>query len=421
MTSLLMLQHFHSNHKDAILDIPAFVFNLNHYLEMSEIYIYQEEDNLFFLYISYINSENTIKLELVYMGSDKLASKIYHQFTVTSEDKEFVVNLNSKPSCNNEFSIVDVSNMSNIINVKFKVIYNNLRLFFTIPKNVDLSSIKNSLEKLNQNLEALSITENVNSSSSSNSLEKTKPIQRKVKFIYKSPLEYTTQIVELPSEYNPQCLNCKQSCIFSISDDFCPEYYYSPAHNNFLCMCCFDWLTNKYKIKENTIYIPQYFPIHFQSRFCKWNCDQHFKFSEIVSHEIFCEERIHYYNCPVKNCQIRHFASALRDHLEIDHGCSVFTSFFHLTDQPMDSFVFVEDQIIHFKLSKQDEEYNIECKIVTNNKKIQSEWSPHVLFYHDHKDKYTTLSKLDHSTSLSLYKAKIVLMKKYWSCVCSSH
>uniref|UniRef100_A0A6P7GP19 Uncharacterized protein LOC114340409 n=1 Tax=Diabrotica virgifera virgifera TaxID=50390 RepID=A0A6P7GP19_DIAVI len=50
MTSFMMLRHFHSNHKDAILDSSAFPFNLKHYLETTGIYIYQEEDNTTFFF-----------------------------------------------------------------------------------------------------------------------------------------------------------------------------------------------------------------------------------------------------------------------------------------------------------------------------------------------------------------------------------
>uniref|UniRef100_A0A6P7HF91 Uncharacterized protein LOC114347965 n=1 Tax=Diabrotica virgifera virgifera TaxID=50390 RepID=A0A6P7HF91_DIAVI len=188
VTSFLMVRHFISNHKDAILDCPAFVFNMNNYLEMPGTYLYQEEDNLFFLYISYSQSENAIRLELVYMGSDKMATSITHQFTVTSENKEFDINLNSKPSRANEVSVVDASNMSHLINVKFKLFFQNVQ-FFTISENVHSSSIQNS------------------SSGIENSSEKPKPNQWKLQFCDKSPLDYTTKIVEFPSEYNPQCFN----------------------------------------------------------------------------------------------------------------------------------------------------------------------------------------------------------------------
>ncbi|XP_050503379.1 uncharacterized protein LOC126882461 [Diabrotica virgifera virgifera] len=148
MLSFLVIRHFYSNHKDAILDSPAFVLNLDYYSEMSRIYIYSEEDNLFSLYINYSKSENTIKLELVYMGSDKIASNISHQFTITSENNEFDINFSSKPSCTNEFSIVDTSNMSHLIFVKFKIFYPNSK-FWAITENVNSSSssISNSPEQ----------------------------------------------------------------------------------------------------------------------------------------------------------------------------------------------------------------------------------------------------------------------------------
>ncbi|XP_028146948.2 uncharacterized protein LOC114340409 isoform X2 [Diabrotica virgifera virgifera] len=423
MTSFMMLQHFHSNHKDAILDSSAFPFNLKHYLETTGIYIYQEEDNLFFLYISYSKSENTIKLELVYMGSDKLASNIYHQFTVTSENKEFDINCKSKPSCANEFSIVDVSNMSHLINVKFKLIYQNAQ-FFTIPENVYLSSIENSLENLNQNLKDLTISENVNSSSSStnNSLEEPEPSERKIHLIYSSPSNYTTQIVEFPLECHPQCINCKEICIFSLSDPYAPEYYYSPTHDVFLCFCCFEWLTHENKIEENYLYMKKLMNKNYLARFCKWNCGQHFKFSEIISHEIFCEKRNHYYNCPVQNCSTKGFASALRKHLETEHRFSVCTSIIQLANTTMNHFVFLEDQIVRFKLEckfiggdsycgiPSRYEYKIECEIITNDNEIESEWKPHVLCFSGNT--FKPLSGLPLSSSPSACKAKIVLVKK---------
>uniref|UniRef100_A0A6P7H1V5 Uncharacterized protein LOC114343429 n=1 Tax=Diabrotica virgifera virgifera TaxID=50390 RepID=A0A6P7H1V5_DIAVI len=230
MLSFLVIRHFYSNHKDAILDSPAFVLNLDHYSEMSRIYIYSEEDNLFSLYINYSKSENTIKLELVYMGSDKIASIISHQFTITSENNEFDINFSSKPSCTNEFSIVDRSNMSHLIFVKFKIFYPNSKFW--------------------------AITENVNSSSSSisNSPEQPKPSQ--------GEKYQTNQILQFPYDCDLECFNCKECCIFSF-DSLAVEYYYSPMHKQTICFCCFQWLNRKQKIKENDLYFKHSIPSTF--------------------------------------------------------------------------------------------------------------------------------------------------------------
>uniref|UniRef100_A0A6P7G8C9 Uncharacterized protein LOC114338885 n=1 Tax=Diabrotica virgifera virgifera TaxID=50390 RepID=A0A6P7G8C9_DIAVI len=418
MPSLLMIPHFHSNHNDATLDSPAFVFNLNRYSETPGIYIYQEEDNLFFLYISYSKSENTIKLELVYMGNEKLASNILHQFTVTNENKEFDINFTSKPFCANKFSVVDASNMSHLINVKFKVIYKS-PTFFTIPENVHSSSIQNSLEKANQNQEVLTITENANPSSSSinNVLENPQPNQGKIQFIFKSSLEFTKETVEFSSEYNPQCFNCKKICIFSLSDSYAPEYYYSPTRNDFLCLCCFEWLTYTKKIKENYLYMKQSISPTLKKRLCKWNCGKYIKFSQIVSHEIFCRKRIHYYNCPVQNCSIRVLAWALTNHLCKCHKSydSVFVCSTYFLNLSLKSkfmyFIVLEDQIIYFKLQPQStyQELDMEYKIATNDNTIQSELKPHLLFFYNNK--LTPLADLLISDLNFLCTATFVLVK----------
>uniref|UniRef100_A0A6P7GZU7 Uncharacterized protein LOC114344354 n=1 Tax=Diabrotica virgifera virgifera TaxID=50390 RepID=A0A6P7GZU7_DIAVI len=360
MNSFLMVRHFNSNHKDAILDCPAFVFNMNNYLEMPSIYLYQEEDNLFFLYIGYSKSENIIKLELVYMGSDKMARNIYHQFAVTSENKEFDIKFKTKPSHANEFSVVDASYMPHLINVKFKLFYQNLQ-FFTMSESVHLSLLKSSLE---------------------------------------NPWK---QLVEFPSEYNPQCFNCKESCIFSFSDLYAVEYYYCPTGNDFLCFCCFQWLTHENKIIQSQLYVKQLIPLTVRKRFCKWNCGKDFKFSEILSHEISCKKRSQSYTCPIQDCRIT------KTHSENDHGCVQCFSLCQLTKLPMERYAFLEYQIVHFKLTKQKEEYNIECKIATQDSKIQSEWTPHVLFFYENT--YTPLAKLPLSTSPEQCRAKIILMK----------
>uniref|UniRef100_A0A6P7H1I3 Uncharacterized protein LOC114344947 n=1 Tax=Diabrotica virgifera virgifera TaxID=50390 RepID=A0A6P7H1I3_DIAVI len=411
MTSFLMLRHFHFNHKDAILGGPAFVFNVNHYSVRLSTYIYQDEDNLFFLYISYSRSESTIKLELVYMGSDKLASNIYHQFTLTSENKEFDINCNSKPSRANEFSIVDASNISHLINVKFKLVYQNIH-FLTIAKNVHSSSINNSLERLNKNLNDLTITENVNSSSSSinNSSEESEPNQKKkVQFMYKSPRNYTTQIVEFPSEYNPQCFNCKENCIFSISDSDDVEYYSSPTHNDFLCFCCFQWLTHENRINDNHLYVKHSIISTFLTRFCKWNCGKHFKYSEIVSHEIYCNKRNRSYNCPYTSCGIdNNSALALPDHLKIHDSIKVCASFFKLVKPPFARYVLLEDQVIGIKLTTSDKD-GTQCEIIPYDNNIKSERKPHVLFLYNNK--FTPLANLPLSSSPEMCTAKIVLVK----------
>ncbi|XP_072390607.1 uncharacterized protein [Diabrotica undecimpunctata] len=407
MLSFMMIRHFHSNHKDAILDSSAFVFNLNNYLEMPGIYIYQEEDNLFFLYFSYSKSEKTIKLELVYTGSDKLASKTYHQFTVTNENKEFDINFNSKLLCTNEFFVVDASNMSHLIYVKFKVIYKNLK-FFTIPENVHSSSINGSLEKPNQNQEVLTITETVDSSLSSinNLLEKPQPNQGKMRFIYANPLDCTREIVEFHSEYNPECFNCKENCILSTVELSAREYYYSPRHNNFLCFFCFEWLTHNNKIKQNRSYVTQLIPSTFKKRFCKWNCGQHFMFSTIVLHETFCEKSVYYYNCPHENCQIQNFASELKDHLKNDHNSEIHSAVLSVCKDYGVFFVLLKDQIIEVQLASRDGSYSMECKIVTNDNKIQLEWKPHMISFYNNKCTPLGIIPLNQK-----FIAKFVLMK----------
>uniref|UniRef100_A0A6P7GG64 Uncharacterized protein LOC114342106 n=1 Tax=Diabrotica virgifera virgifera TaxID=50390 RepID=A0A6P7GG64_DIAVI len=391
MTSFLMLRHFHSKHEDAILDSSAFVFNLDHYSEVSSIYLYPEEDNLFFLYISYSKSENTIKFELVYMGSDKQASNIYHQFTVTSENKEFNIKCSSKPSCINDFSVVDVSNMSRLIYVKFKLIYQNLK-FCTITENLNASSssINNSLEISNLNQVETNPTNQI--------------------FTLTPNLGFALNL-QFPPEYNPQCFSCKEICIYALNASQTSEaYYHSPIRNDYLCLYCFLWLTNNEKIKDYHFYVKHSTPSAFRSRFCKWNCGQHFKFGEILSHEIFCEKRIQYYNCPVQNCSIQNFALPLTNHLKNDHNYTVFaSSIFEITALPVKCFVFVQDQIIHFQLTSQND-YRMDCKIVTNDKIRQLEWKPYVLFFSG--DTLTSLGNLPSFSRINCaWKVKIVLMK----------
>ncbi|XP_028139756.1 uncharacterized protein LOC114333957 [Diabrotica virgifera virgifera] len=391
MRSFLMLQHFHSNHKDAILGGPSFVFNLNS--EGPNTYIYQEEDNLFCLYISYSKSENTIKLELVYMGSDKVASNIYHQFTVTNENKEFDINCNIKPSCANEFSLVDASNMSHLITVKFKLIYQNVQLV-AVPENIHLSSIKNSLG-------------DSSSSSTNSSLEEPKPKQAVTRFIYKSPLYYTTEVVKFHKEYNPQCINCEESCTFSLSDSYAPEYYYCPIYNHFLCFCCFQWLTHKNEIRESNLHFKQTIPSTFLTRFCKWKCGVDLKFSEIVSHEIFCKKRTQYYKCPYKNCGIEiSSALALTDHLKIHTSIKVYPSHFKLLKPPFACYVLLEDQLIGISLKtsgKYDRQFKLE-QYTTESKRIA-----HALFFYDNK--FTPLANLPISGSPEKCTVKIVLVE----------
>ncbi|XP_050514205.1 uncharacterized protein LOC126889713 [Diabrotica virgifera virgifera] len=318
------------------------------------------------------------------MGSDKVASKIYHKFTVSNENKEFDIKCNSNPSCAKEFSLVDSSNMSPLIDVKFKIIYQNLQ-FFTLPENVNSSSINNSLEE-------------------------PKPKKAKTQFIYKSLFDSTSKVVEFPSEHHLQCSNCKEHCIFSISVLHAVEYYYSPTHNDFLCFCCFQWLYAKNEIKENHVYLKQSTIPTVQLRFCKWNCGQHFNFSKILLHEVFCKKNMYYYNCPKQNCTFRNSASALKIHMRTDHNCAVpvCASLFQLAEK-MECFVLIEDQIIHFKLTQQDNGYKSECKMVTNDKNIQSEWKPMVLFFYDFTR--TILAKLPLSTEPTMCRAKIVLVK----------
>ncbi|XP_028137568.1 uncharacterized protein LOC114332060 isoform X2 [Diabrotica virgifera virgifera] len=294
MASFLILRHFHSNHKDAILDCPAFVFKLNDLLQMPSVYIYQEEDNLFFLYISYTKSENTIKLYLVYIGSYKLAKNIYHQFTVSSENKEFDVVLIPRP-CTDDFFVVDISHMSNLIQIKFKLIDRNLKVL-TAPE------ISNAVRK---------------------------PI------VKNAPLRL---------EFNLNCYYCKAFCILSLST--CPvNYYYIDNDGDYICCYCYKF----YKFESDKPIVEKVIPISSLEtiKFFKLNCINccsEIEFSDVQSHEINCKLG-RQYTCPIENCCEKGTANQMIEHLKDRHKEMSFGSQFILPINFLRGYAFVKEYI----------------------------------------------------------------------------
>ncbi|XP_028128966.1 uncharacterized protein LOC114325176 [Diabrotica virgifera virgifera] len=308
MTSFLMLQHFHFKHKNAVLGYPTFVFNLNDYLDMPSVYIYQEEDNLFFLYTRCSKSENTIALYLVCMASYKLPQNIYHQFTVTSENKEFDIVLDPKP-CTDDFFVVDISHMSNFIQIKFKLIDRNLKVL-TGPKF---------------------------------SAAVRKPVPKNAPHgheIGKNRQEF---------DLKAKCVKCQAYCIFSLSN--CPvRYCYLNKHNNYMCYYCYQWF-------ESWETSSQYFEIAIPSeifggmKFYKWNCSNCFSdisVSDMQSHEISCKLG-RQFRCPMENCCEKGTTNQMIEHLK-DHNRLAFSSPFQLTSNNLSCYVFLKEHIVSLLL-----------------------------------------------------------------------
>uniref|UniRef100_A0A6P7H511 Uncharacterized protein LOC114346180 n=1 Tax=Diabrotica virgifera virgifera TaxID=50390 RepID=A0A6P7H511_DIAVI len=319
MASFLMLRHFQSKHKDAILEHTAFVFKLNDHLEIPSVYIYQEEDNLFFLYISYTKSENTIKLYLVYIGSHKRAKNIYHQFTVSSEHKEFDVVLNPRP-CTDDFFVVDISHMSNLIQIKFKLIDRNLKVL-TAPE------ISNAVRK---------------------------PV------IKNAPLGSQ---IEHRLEFDLKCCTCKEYCIFSLST--CPVmYYYIDKDDDYICYYCYRFF--KYEVDKPMA--QRTIPINSREtiKFFKWNCSNccsEIEFSDLQLHEINCKLG-RQFTCPETDCYEKGTANQMIEHLENQHDLWAFGSHFKLPRNFESCYVFVREHIVLLRVTDTADFTSLEHKYI---------------------------------------------------------
>ncbi|XP_028137569.1 uncharacterized protein LOC114332060 isoform X3 [Diabrotica virgifera virgifera] len=346
MASFFLLRHFDSNHKDAILDCPAFVFKLNDLLEMPSVYIYHEEDNLFFLYISYTKSENTIKLYLVYIGSYKLAKNIYHQFTVSSKNKEFDVILNPRP-CTDDFFVVNISKMSNLILIKFKLIDCNLKVL-TAPE------ISNAVRK--------PIVKN-------DSLE--------------SQIEHPEFSLDLI------CYYCKAYCVFSLTGYPVKEYYYDDD-DEYVCYYCNQF----FKVDTDGISIP--INILETMKMFAWNCSNccgEFEFSHMQSHEISCKLG-RQYTCPRKNCYEKGTANQMITHLKDRHKYMGFGSHFKLPVDFESCYVFVREHIVRLRKTKPVksslEHISIKVELITTE---SDNTDPCALFFNNSNEILTDYSK----------------------------
>ncbi|XP_050517208.1 uncharacterized protein LOC114339586 isoform X3 [Diabrotica virgifera virgifera] len=313
MASFMMFQHFHFKHKNAVLDCPTLVFNLKDYLEMPSVYIYQEGDNLFFLYISYSKSENTLKLDLVYMGSFKLAKNIYHEFTVGSENKEFDIVLKPKP-CTDDFTVY-ISHMSKFIQIKFKLIDRNVKVL-TAP---ELSRHHVAPAHPNE-------TPDVSTPILNNSLQG-------------SQIEYT-------SKFNLKCKVCQEYCMFSITDNPIDAYYIDEK-NNYTCYYCYE----AFKFNPSTTrYLKRTHPLDIfdTMKFSKWNCSKcstEIEFSDMRSHEINCKLG-RQFTCPIGNCYEKGTVNQMIKHMK-DHNCLAFSSYFRKPAGTFSCYVFVREYIVY--------------------------------------------------------------------------
>ncbi|XP_050516890.1 uncharacterized protein LOC126891685 [Diabrotica virgifera virgifera] len=348
MASFLILPHFRSKHKDSTLDCPAFVFNLNDYLEMPSVYIYQEEDNLFFLYISYRKSENTIKLYLVYQGSYKLAKNIYHEFTVSSENKEFDIVLNEKP-CTDDFFVVDISDMPNLIQIKFKLIDRNLKV-------LKAPEISKALRK--------PIVENAS---------------------------HEHQIQNYHAEsYPAKCNRCHEYCLIeSLPGVEILSYYWDKKNGGFMCIYCYQWFyyrryCTKYNDHEKIV---DKWMIHrmndlFPCR-CSNNCGSYINLSHLPSHELECKLGRQFI-CPTQNCYWEGTANKMIEHLKDLHKCMAFGYHFQLPRNISSCYVFVKEYIVFLHVTpKSDfaklESNDISVELVTKTDNAYK--NPTILFF----------------------------------------
>ncbi|XP_028136114.1 uncharacterized protein LOC114330889 [Diabrotica virgifera virgifera] len=342
MASLLLLPHFHSNHKDAILDCPAFIFKLNNHLETPNAYTYQEGDNLFFLYVNYRKSENTIKLDLVYMGNLEHAKNIYHQFSLSSENKEFDIVLDPTP-CTQDIVVVDISHMSNFVQIKFKLIDRNLKVLM--------------------------------STEISNAGVVKKPVLNPVL----NNALHGSQIVKKQSELSQRCVKCQEYYIFSLSTYSISYYYKDKRSNNCICYYCYQWF-------KSDGYIRRIIPKKIATDM--WNCSNcrsNIQASDMQFHEINCKQGKKF-SCPIKNCREKGTVNEITEHLKV-HNCLAFSSHFKLTSDSLRCYVFVKKYIVFLHLTRVEStfnvKYNIQVKIVTktDNNENSTTLKPRVMFF----------------------------------------
>ncbi|XP_028136111.1 uncharacterized protein LOC114330887 [Diabrotica virgifera virgifera] len=325
MPSFLVLRHFRSNHKDATLDCPAFIFNLNDHLDAPSAYIFQEGDNLFSLYVSHRMSENTIKLDLVYMGNFESAKNIYHQFTLSGENKKCDIVLPTK-SCNNDFFVVDISKMSSFVQIKFKLIDSNLKVLTS-------TEISNTVRK---------------------------PVLKNARHRY--------QIGKDLSEFSLKCIKCQAYCIFPLST--CPiRYYYVDKQNNYICYYCYQWFKYSNEISGQRKEI-SFKRKHTREiiidimKFFKWNCGNCCScigFLDMQSHDINCKQGTQF-SCPIKNCSEKGTAIQIIEHLKV-HKCWAFSFHFKITSDIVRCFVFVEEYIVFLHLPRVQSTFIVSCNI----------------------------------------------------------
>uniref|UniRef100_A0A6P7FMM2 Uncharacterized protein LOC114330888 isoform X1 n=1 Tax=Diabrotica virgifera virgifera TaxID=50390 RepID=A0A6P7FMM2_DIAVI len=372
MASFLVLRHFRSNHKDAILDFPGFNFKLNDHLEMPSAYLYQEGDNLFFLYVCYRKSENTIKLDLVYMGNIEHAKNTYHQFSVSSEHKEFDIVLDPKP-CTNDFVVVDISKMSNFVQIKFKFIDRNLKVL-TTTEITNAGAVK-------------------------------KPV-------LKNAPGGQSRRGKIQSEVNLRCVKCQEYYIFSMSTHPILYYYKSKCNNNCICHYCFQ-LSEHYGNIVSRVIIPK--EIAIEIRNCS-NCCSNIQVSDMQSHKINCKQG-RQFSCPIKNCREKGTVNQMIEHLKV-HNCLAFSSHFKITSDVLRCYVFVKEFIVFLHLPRVQSvqstfivRCNIHVELVTKtgNDENSTILEPCVMFF----DAYNQLlNSCSMNTSTGEIFVKVVVSKK---------
>ncbi|XP_028137572.1 uncharacterized protein LOC114332061 [Diabrotica virgifera virgifera] len=254
--------------------------------------------------------------------------------------------------------------MSNLIQIKFKLIDRNLKVL-TAPETSNVVK---------------------------------KPLRKSIFGTLGSQIEHR-------SEFNLKCAICQTYCIFSFSS--CPVTYYYIYEDNkivcYYCTKCFKLFFATGKLSKRTIPTNILETIKFFKWYCSGCCNE-IEFSDMQSHEIICKGgRQH--TCPIKYCFEKGTANKMTEHLKDWHGKIAFGSHFKLPTNFGSCYIFVREHIVRlrvtseFSLTSSLDHGSVHVELVTKNDG-DDHISPYALFCNKKNEIITDYSKLASSSEV---------------------
>nr|XP_023024583.1 uncharacterized protein LOC111512669 [Leptinotarsa decemlineata]XP_023024584.1 uncharacterized protein LOC111512669 [Leptinotarsa decemlineata] len=460
--TFFLVKHFRDEHKSSVLDYPGFVVNFDSQSEMTELYMYIFEDDLFFIRFQYSLNESVMRLNISYNGDARAASNIHQKFYLYSDKwfkctkKNVCTTLEADTFYSFSLDESDQSGMGKTVFIKFdlevteptlKMLPSKLQhsedAFDTV--SIDSLSLKESCiipTAFLPDVEPLPPTLKTLLSKLQHSEDAFDTVPMKSLYMNKSiiiPTAFSPEVEHLPprkihlsttflrafpdisisscgtaliQRKRPiflHCFNCQEICWRGMSHDvMVQQFYVGITSEHSFCYFCFKYLKSEKKIRRDE-YMVSSLPLEalkIVEFFCRWRCGMSFVGNEHIGHEESCSMRPGLI-CPVNSCFFSGGLIGISKHLRNVHGSdSYFYTHFYISSLfNRNIFVWVNNRFVFFQTNThRDMKINTEvCRDGTR--------SAVVLLFNGKKE-FLTSFKNCAGINLDDYWIKVILTKR---------